>query len=103
MITVPENPNKTPRNVEQATFKMLPFPFIPFIHYVESIHFMNRMFHIFNCNMFIIAAMDVFVPFPGHSCKGFAGTHLLEKKPVLTLTRCLLSYLPGLPASSVSH
>lgn len=53
--------------------------------------------------MFIIAAMDVFVPFPGHSCKGFAGTHLLEKKPVLTLTRCLLSYLPGLPASSVSH
>ena len=82
MITVPENPNKTPRNVEQATFKMLPFPFIPFIHYVESIHFMNRMFHIFNCNMFIIAAMDVFVPFPGHSCKGFAGTHLLEKKPV---------------------
>lgn len=38
MITVPENPDKTPGNVEQATLKMLPFPFIPFIHYVESIH-----------------------------------------------------------------
>ena len=39
--------------------------------------------------MFIIAATDVFVPFPGHSCKGFVGTHLLEKRPVFTLTRCL--------------